>query len=71
MVAFRQSWNKVGNFEKSSFIAKVKYWFNNLTHVVKSKKHNLIFMHRCLNYKDLRTNVTGDTLDNLIYLIFY
>ncbi|MDU0430370.1 restriction endonuclease subunit S [Staphylococcus chromogenes] len=51
---------KWGQFETSSFIANGKYWVNNHAHVVKSNDHNLYFMNYYLNFKELRTFVTGN-----------
>lgn len=51
---------KWGQFEKSSFIANGQYWVNNHAHVVKSNNHNLYFMNYYLNFKELRTFVTGN-----------
>ena len=51
---------KWGQFETSSFIASGKYWVNNHAHVVKSNDHNLYFMNYYLNFKELRTFVTGN-----------
>ncbi|PUZ30700.1 restriction endonuclease subunit S, partial [Staphylococcus cohnii] len=51
---------KWGKFEKSSFIANGQYWVNNHAHVVKSNNHNLYFMNYYLNFKELRTFVTGN-----------
>jgi len=51
---------KWGQFETSSFIANGKYWVNNHAHVVKSNNHNLYFMNYYLNFKELRTFVTGN-----------
>lgn len=51
---------KWGQFEKSSFIANGQYWVNNHVHVVKSNNHNLYFMNYYLNFKELRTFVTGN-----------
>ena len=50
---------KWGQFETSSFFANGKYWVNNHAHVVKSNNHNLYFMNY-LNFKELRTFVTGN-----------
>lgn len=51
---------KWGQFENSSFIANGQYWVNNHAHVVKSNNHNLYFMNYYLNFKELRTFVTGN-----------
>ncbi|MGX0916692.1 restriction endonuclease subunit S [Staphylococcus hominis] len=51
---------KWGQFESSSFIANGKYWVNNHAHVVKSNTDNLYFMNYYLNFKELRTFVTGN-----------
>lgn len=51
---------KWGQFETSSFIANGKYWVNNHAHVVKSNDHNLYFMNYYLNFKELKTFVTGN-----------
>lgn len=58
---------KWGAYEKSSFIAKNKYWVNNHAHVCKSKTNNLEFLNYLLNFKELRTYVTGNAPAKLTY----
>ncbi|WP_193014090.1 restriction endonuclease subunit S [Staphylococcus equorum] len=58
---------KWGAFEESSFIAKNRYWVNNHAHVCKSKINNLVFLNYLLNYKELRTYVTGNAPAKLTY----
>ncbi|PTE42183.1 restriction endonuclease subunit S [Staphylococcus equorum] len=58
---------KWGAFEESSFIAKNRYWVNNHAHVCKSKINNLFFLNYLLNYKELRTYVTGNAPAKLTY----
>ncbi|RIP32036.1 restriction endonuclease subunit S [Staphylococcus gallinarum] len=58
---------KWGAFEESSFIAKNRYWVNNHAHVCKSKINNLDFLNYLLNYKELRTYVTGNAPAKLTY----
>ncbi|MBZ8174278.1 restriction endonuclease subunit S, partial [Staphylococcus delphini] len=58
---------KWGAFENSSFIAMGKYWVNNHVHVIKSESANLKFLNYLLNYKELRTFVTGNAPPKLTY----
>lgn len=58
---------KWGSFEESSFIATGRYWVNNHAHVAKSELNNLIFLNNSLNYKELRTYVTGNAPAKLTY----
>lgn len=58
---------KWGSFEESSFIATGRYWVNNHAHVAKSELNNLIFLNNLLNYKELRTYVTGNAPAKLTY----
>jgi type I restriction enzyme S subunit len=50
---------KWGAFEKTSFIAKGKYWVNNHTHVIRTKKINKIFLQNYINMMDLSPYITG------------
>lgn len=58
---------KWGSFEESSFIATGRYWVNNHAHVAKSELNNLVFLNNLLNYKELRTYVTGNAPAKLTY----